>query len=180
MYKLKFVGFFIFLVMFFTTSCNLLKTSKSEKAIYIIPENYVGSVIIVFEQSNGINLETENGANVYRVPSNGIIKVTCKAIYASVQETYFYEDFNGNRKEIDYLYPTSEKWALSKEKKTFDQIREDDSTTFIIGSEMGTFNNNDGVIHFRNFKVGKASDSSKLNQEAYSKVTKIQEGLLQD
>jgi hypothetical protein len=168
----------MFLVLFINMSCGISKIIQSENAIYIIPENFTGSVIIVFEQSNGINLETQNGANVYRVPSNGIIKVSSKAIYNSVQETYFYEDSSGVRKEIDYLYPTSEKWALSKEKKTFDQIREDDLNTYVMGSEMGTFNDNNGVIHFRNFKVGKASDSSKLNQEAYSKITKIQKGLL--
>jgi len=57
---------FLFLSL---TECG----GKVEELIIIVPENYTGYILIIYDQDQGINKEYRNKSQVYRIPSSGIL-----------------------------------------------------------------------------------------------------------
>ncbi|MBK1442574.1 hypothetical protein JHJ32_21420 [Parapedobacter sp. ISTM3] len=52
----------------------LLGCDRAEEEIVIVPRNYTGYIIIVYNQANGADPIYENRKRVYQVPSNGVLK----------------------------------------------------------------------------------------------------------
>lgn len=63
---------YLFLVSF----CFLLSdcTRKTNNALYLLPDNFQGNVIILFNQLGGANPEYLDGFRVYRIPHSGVLK----------------------------------------------------------------------------------------------------------
>ena len=63
------------LVILFCSSCGI------EQAVIQVPENYEGTIVIVFNQEDGVSEEyNDNGERVYRIPNSGILKTRFKSI----------------------------------------------------------------------------------------------------
>ncbi|QMU65411.1 MAG: hypothetical protein GKR88_14710 [Flavobacteriaceae bacterium] len=58
-------------VVFGFISCTY---RKAEDIIRLIPEGYIGPVLVVFDQKNGEPKEYEDGKRVYRIPKSGVLK----------------------------------------------------------------------------------------------------------
>lgn len=58
------------LLMFFTISSCV---NLAEKEIVYIPENYVGTIAIVFNQMEGAPKEYNGASRVYRIPESGVL-----------------------------------------------------------------------------------------------------------
>lgn len=159
----------LILLILITSSCN-----STKEAIYLIPDGYTGAVVILFEQPDGVTLPVEDGFNVYKIPENGVLKVKTQAIYDIDEESFFYEDSNRERIRIEYLYPSSQRGQIYKERKTFDEVSADDPTMYAMGSEMGSFNSSKGTVRFRSLGIGRASESAKIYQQKRSKIVEIQ------
>ena len=64
--------------------------------------NADAELIILFNQSDGITPEVENGLYVYKIPKNSILKVKTSGVSGRVNLAYFYIDKNGERQSIKY------------------------------------------------------------------------------
>ncbi|MCB0402254.1 MAG: hypothetical protein KDD41_09245 [Flavobacteriales bacterium] len=60
----------IFLVLF--SGCN---TSQDE--IIIVPKDYIGYVIIVYDQENGVDENIKDGKRLMLIPKEGILQTKC-------------------------------------------------------------------------------------------------------
>lgn len=85
----------------------VLGCSKKEEAIFILPEDYTGYIIILYNQENGSEVKYENNARVYEIPKSGILKTKFDADYGWSQFPKFYYD-NDKSKEIKYYYDFNE------------------------------------------------------------------------
>ncbi len=84
-----------------TASCRF-----AEDETYILPNNYTGPVIILFNQSNGKSEKYNNGKRIYEVNKNGILKTQFK--FQEGFRDIEYKYYNG--KAIRYLWPSDVVW----------------------------------------------------------------------
>ncbi|MGB7070289.1 MAG: hypothetical protein WBD22_12410 [Pyrinomonadaceae bacterium] len=80
------------------------KTEFGDDEIFILPEGYIGFVLILHDQKNGEPGKYESGKRVYEIPSNGILKTqfSLNTGWHSPGK-YFYKQ-NGKLTEIPYLF----------------------------------------------------------------------------
>lgn len=157
--------------------CRLVGLNEPKEAIYILPKGYFGPVVIVFDQQNGAEPSIEEGYRVYRIPSSGVLKTKVAATYNIDRLSFYEEDGDGIRTQIEYVYAASEGNLPGRERKTFENISETDGTKYVMGSEMGSFESRIGVVRFRAFQVGRVSESEKINAEIRSRILSIQKSL---
>ena len=77
-------------------SCSDNKTSET----YLIPDGYQGKIIVVYDQDKGKDEEFEAHRRLYRIDSNGILLTKFKFKSGSLDEEYYYQKKNGERKII--------------------------------------------------------------------------------
>ena len=100
----------IFTLVF--TSC----VQYAEKEKHLIPDGYVGLVVIFFDQKDGTPKEYENGFRVYRIPSNGILKTQFSPNpgFSKVNDIAFvYKSKDGNEAPIPEYIKTSSADSIS-------------------------------------------------------------------
>lgn len=66
-------------------SCN-----SGDEEVIIVPKNYTGYIVIIYNQKNGESVKYENGKRVYQIPSNGILKTQFKGNYGLRDFTKYY------------------------------------------------------------------------------------------
>lgn len=87
---MQFSGFkhlFLISFCFLLGDCN----RKTDNALYLLPDNFQGNVIILFDQLGGANPEYLDGFRVYRIPRSGVFKTKFKSDrgnYAIVKYCY--------------------------------------------------------------------------------------------
>ncbi|MEO6047230.1 MAG: hypothetical protein ABIQ57_07130 [Candidatus Kapaibacterium sp.] len=67
------------------TSCN-----KSEQDVVVVPKNFKGYVLVIFNQKNGAAPKYEDNKRVYEIPENGILKTQFESNYGVRILTEFY------------------------------------------------------------------------------------------
>ena len=65
---------FYSIITFMLTAC-----SQGEREIILVPKNFKGYIIIVYEQKNGVPIKYEADKRVYKIPQNGILKTQFKS-----------------------------------------------------------------------------------------------------
>jgi hypothetical protein len=89
--------FFLSIAVFFLlNACS----RKGEDSIYILPSNYTGSVIILFNQSDGETEKYLNGNRIFNIPPSGILKTKFKAEYRKTLIPKFYYDVISKESEL--------------------------------------------------------------------------------
>jgi hypothetical protein len=79
--------FYLAIAIFFLfNACS----RKGEDSIYILPSGYTGSVIILFNQSDGQPKKHFNGSRIFNIPPSGILKTKFKAEYGRTYISRFY------------------------------------------------------------------------------------------
>ena len=93
---------FIGLVILSILNTGCAKSSGSE--IHLLPYEYIGPVIIIFSAPDGISLQSnEDGAVIYEIPPDGILRVNNPAPEAGIYlVTHFYVRPDGSRLEIPF------------------------------------------------------------------------------
>lgn len=84
----------------------LLSCRVSEPETHLIPEGFTGRVIIFFNQKNGQQVEYENRARVYEIPSNGILKTQFPPNEGNIpleDLNFYYLNKQGKRQKIKYI-----------------------------------------------------------------------------
>ncbi|MFK3858104.1 DUF6843 domain-containing protein [Pseudoalteromonas rhizosphaerae] len=118
-------------ILFFGSMISLLsactEVKKSEPVIYLIPENYVGSLYIIFNAPNGHPPKYEDGSRVYEIPPSGILVTQMDANEGWIENSQiqYFEVSNTNERT-----PISEDSSL-KDKDTTDG--EETRTVYVGG-----------------------------------------------
>lgn len=140
----------IFKIILFLTvySCSI-----KEDEVYILPKNYIGYVVIIFDQENGLEKRYKNKARVYEIPSSGVLKTQFEADYGWSDFPEFYYDIIQENNKIPYKYD-------------FENLSEDKIVAF--GGRSGVANRDlkgSSVVRFREFFIGNKSQIENAVKE---------------
>jgi|SRR5690606_14140487 len=130
----------IILKLLFLLTVFGCKTKESE--VYILPENYTGYVVIIFDQDNGAKKKYEKGKRIYEIPPSGILKTQFKADYGLSHFPEFYYKSIQNENKVPYIYE-------------YDSLTNDKVVGF--GGRSGVANRDlegKSVVRFREFYIG--------------------------
>jgi hypothetical protein len=84
-------------------SLMLLGCDSGDKEIIVVPKNYRGYVVIIYNQKNDVS-KYENNKRVYEIPSNGILKTLFKGNYGLREFTeYYFEKIDPENKFPSYV-----------------------------------------------------------------------------
>ena len=170
----------VWLIIALNLSC--VTFAKPVKVDYLIPENFTGGVIIVFNQPDGITPETSaDGTVIYRIPIDGLIKVK-EPLNRNVYELkYYFVDEKGNRTPIEYLYPKhSVRSQGVKTPRNIDEVTEDESNSKVFASfhETSNFNVSGEKVYVQSFIVEKPINTLNTFTQTEDRVFNIQRELL--
>ena len=75
---------------------------KSRQVTHLIPDGYVGPVVIVFEDARGVEIKQDgDGGIVYEIPGGGVLRQNTSLPEAGWRHVhYFYVGLDGARREI--------------------------------------------------------------------------------
>ena len=106
---------------------------------YIIPENYKGPVIVIFNQKVGQPKEYEGRRRLYKIPATGVLFSQFKDEQGWIDQEYYYVTPTGQRKKLGVLDTRdfNEEWTLQKNPK---EPPRDSLAVFNPGT-MGTMGN---------------------------------------
>jgi hypothetical protein len=139
--------------------------------VTLIPENYTGAVYIIFNQQDGAEPEVENGKYIYRIPGSGILKTKAKFDnHVHLKEFYYISD-KGERRKLDYLYPTGGPHLGGV--RTIDDVDESSDDIFCTLDELITSNRGGGKIYVRQFLVGKVRDIDRMAAKSALSIDKV-------
>ena len=86
-----FIKLFLLMMVF---SC-----STGEKSIYVLPENFTGYVIVIYNQENGAEKKYADDKRVYEIPPIGILKTQFETDYGWAEfPEFYYQKIDADRK----------------------------------------------------------------------------------
>lgn len=82
---------------------KLISCNFNDGEIFVLPKNYKGYVVVIFNQKNGSSPKFENGKRLYEIPSSGILKTQFKGNYGlkDIPE-YYFEKIADENKIVSY------------------------------------------------------------------------------
>lgn len=75
---------------------------KAEPETLLIPQNYTGEVIVIFDQKDGTPIEYEKKNRIYHIPESGILFTQFEYSPGVIDQKYYFIDSVGNRQVIEY------------------------------------------------------------------------------
>jgi hypothetical protein len=88
------IGFIILLLSFFLSGC----IPNAQPEIFLIPNNFVGTVLILFEQKNGEEKKYNDNARIYNISNSGILSSKfLKTLHGKLDQQIYYVDSVGNK-----------------------------------------------------------------------------------
>lgn len=100
------------LIVFALFGCN-----NGEKEIIVIPKNFKGIILIIFNQKSGTAISYHEGSRIYKITQNGILKSQFSGNYGwRKPPEFYYGEINEDNKLPSYLeekkMPTNKVTAL--------------------------------------------------------------------
>lgn len=118
-----------------------LSCTTAEKEIYILPENYTGYIILIYNQVDGAKKNYIKSKRVYEIPSSGVLRTQFQPNTGWAEFSEFYYE-NNKSKKIPYTYK-------------FEELN--DSSVVVYGGTTGTANRDlagTSVVKFSKYYVG--------------------------
>lgn len=148
--------------------------TRPEKETYLIPEGYVGTVLVIFNQPDGEKPEYEDGRRIYRIPQTGVLFTQLKDEQGIINQEYFYISPNGQRRKLGVLDTRdfNEEWTT--EKNPHEPPR-DSLAVFNPGTmgTMGSSDDNDSKV-FLQLSVGTYNDMKNLHDFSNDYIDSLQ------
>jgi hypothetical protein len=130
------------LIAIFFCSCK-----NVDDCIYLIPSNYEGNLIVVFNQPNGYDKNYEDKKRLYRFNKTGVLMTKFDPNYGQHQINFFYEDSLGKRTPLKYILPSQLK-----------------NTAEVVAVNLETGNDEDPIKkNKRHFEVFSIARQNKLD-----------------
>ena len=80
------------MILSFILSVMLLSCDHGEQEIIVVPKNFTGYILIIFNQKNGAPPKYESKTRVYEIPQDGVLKTQFEGNYGWVGfPEYYYE-----------------------------------------------------------------------------------------
>ena len=100
------------------TACGLgLLTEcgpSGEQSVYLIPNHFVGNILIAYDQPDGAPAEYEQGVRIYRIPATGFLKTRFGLERRwHIPDEYYYVDARGFRLKSLPYFSTAHKAATA-------------------------------------------------------------------
>ena len=175
--------FSLMILAFLASGCDFMQTilhTGSRNGIYLMPSGYVGTVIIVYNQPDGVVLDVEGGYYVYKIPPSGVLKVTTPPYEGIVNLKYFYVDQTGERQEVKHITITGDHDPQGRPQNKYGNLSQDEveNSIFVMNpSGVGEFRVNGKPIQFSRIIIGKPKESEKLFDEYQKKLVEVQQAL---
>lgn len=71
---------------------------------FLVPEGYVGWLVLVYNQKKAPPVTTKDGAAVFKFPSNGILQTSSPGPEAAARRTFFYYSPDGSEHRVPMNY----------------------------------------------------------------------------
>lgn len=133
---------------------------SSEREIFLLPTNFTGTAVVVFNQINGTPKEYEDGSRVYRIPKSGILYTQFEKPEGSLDQVIFFDRDKNRREELQT------KFLPIQSTERFDSSKD----YAMIGID-GKF----GEQEFMYFFVGKPDSIDQLRESGYLLMQKVRE-----
>ena len=109
-----------FLLLFLLSLCavGILGQCRraAEQSMYLLPNRFVGNVLIVFNQPDGAPAEFRDGARLYRIPTSGVLRTQFKPNYGlHIPDLYYYVDSHGRAIKALPYFNTADEGMLAKQ-----------------------------------------------------------------
>ena len=154
------LGFLITVVLFY--SCR----KDAEPETFLIPNNYEGAIVLLFDQNDGLDEEYSEGRRIYRVEQNGLLKTQfSKTKHGRLDQDYYYIDSLGVRTQV---------------LEVFDFGNSNPGTNYVMNGIYGMFTNNEDStlniypIDYSMFTIGKSEDKDSLQVVGDRYIEKVQ------
>jgi len=144
------IAFAIVLVTMYTACWGSFVNEKHE--LYLIPDGYVGPIVVVLGDPAGKDVERMNGSAIFRISSTGVLKSQYPPHENFRHMTFSYVDANGLETGIAYD-PTG-------------RINVPDDSVQIYAIQSGWIDNNERS--FIRFVVGPTTNREELYDAMYS------------
>ena len=134
-----------------------------EQSIYLLPNHFVGNVLVAFDQHDGAPIEYRHGARLYRIPLSGILRTQFKPNYGLHQpDQYYYVDAQG--KELWKLVYTDDFKKISSNQFSSD--------TICFYNAPAT-DSNDPKTHYTAFAVSRIEKLDSIRQLQDAAIFKL-------
>ncbi|MES2780306.1 MAG: hypothetical protein V4651_10460 [Bacteroidota bacterium] len=157
---------------FFSFASSYL--TRPEKETYLIPEGYVGTVLVIFNQPDGEKPQYIDGRRIYRIPQTGILFTQLKDEQGLINQEYFYISQNGQKRKLGVLDTRdfNEEWTT--EKNPHEPPR--DSLAIFNPGTMGTMGGSDDKKSkvFLQLSVGTYNDMKNLHDFSNDYIDSLQ------
>lgn len=145
---------------------------ESEPELFLIPNNYHGVVIVLFDQDNGQDESYIEGKRLYDIPGNGILLTKfSKTIHGKLSQGYYYKDSDG-RKIVEI-----EDYFLGDI---------DGNKNYVMNGVYGQFTimkdsiNSGRPFQYYRFTIGKIKEKDSLQQAAEGLVQSLMQSSRRD
>lgn len=140
-----YIWVFVFIISSYRCS------SDGEPCIFIIPENYIGRVTVIFNHPEGQPKKYEGNYRVFEIDNNGC----CLSQFGPqhnkwIEEKFYLVDSTGSRLEVD----THPEFKTYKEDTT--------GLKRIFNSVSGDFSPKQPELHFYSFLIGQSTEYKEL------------------
>jgi hypothetical protein len=101
------IGAGLLLIMVLGWLAAMIFPKKAEQEIYLLPEGYIGPVIVVLEQPRGVEKKYDGGTRVYDIPMSGILYsqfTVNSGVLRSDDVHFYYQHVDGTRTEIPFMW----------------------------------------------------------------------------
>lgn len=139
------------IIKFFIPLLLLASCQNREDEIFVLPQDYRGYVIVLFNQENGIEPEYKNSKRIYEIPRAGVLKTQFPPNYGYADEAQFYFESIDATNRIEL---TSLRRDLS----------ENDIIACCISTGKSYKNGSNDVVQYLKFFVGSRSDIDSAAQ----------------
>src|SRR5882672_11596236 len=127
--------------------------SRGEAEIHLIPDGYVGPVVIAFDREDGEPKKYENKTRIYGIPPNGVLKTRFpKNDGTNHVWKFYYIKADGAKRELPYFLDLRDVPAGNK----------DAIAIYSLGSMSAPSNRGASDRNLFTYVVGKVSDSKSL------------------
>jgi hypothetical protein len=91
-------------ILYLLIVLTLFSCNNGEKEIIIVPKNFKGYILVIFDQKDGEPKSYHEGSRIYKIPQNGVLKSQFSGNYGSVGiPEYYYQAINVDSKLPSYL-----------------------------------------------------------------------------
>ena len=153
----------ILALLLLSVSCSTF--AKPTKIEYLMPTDFTGGVLVLYNQADGIKPEiTADGTVRYRIPKDGFLKVNTPEPEAIYNYSFYYVDDKNNVTRIEYILPEGSSVSKDINLRSEDTITEDETNNkvFVMNHRSIGFeaNGNKGPLYA--FSVGLPKDSNHI------------------